>query len=358
MITPVKVEKGGSPWEGRRLPARRVCSAWGIIASMRKIIRLLGLAGIILLLAACSPNQATATLTSTATRAGTLKAYTGPRPSITPSPTNAATVTPLPSATPTPRTHVVRAKEDLWGIALRYGLSLEDLLTANPTVDPRFLSIGANLKIPAPLYTPTADASNPPLPTPIGMALAAPYCYSAREGGLWCFTTAVNQQEYSIEALSAAIRLYDRSSGEIFSQTAFAPLSLVPPGGTMPLTAYFASPAPLNFDVTAELLTALPVPPAANRFLTIQQPGTQIEIDAGRLSAVASGTFQLSDTQATANRIQAAAVAYDAQGKVTGVRRWESLEPLNGSIALDFDLTVYAAGAPIDRVVVLVEAYP
>src|SRR3990172_1634448 len=219
---------------------------------MKMILPLLVLTVLALALAACTPSEPASTLTPQPTRTGALKPYTGLASSVTPSPTNAATVTPLPSATPTPRTHVVRAKEDLWGIALRYGLALEDLLTANPTVAPRFLSIGANLKIPAPLYPPTADASNPPLPTPIGMALAAPYCYSAREGGLWCFTTAVNQQEYSIEALSAAIRLYDRSSGEIFSQTAFAPLSLVPPGGTMPLTAYFASPAPLNFDVTAE----------------------------------------------------------------------------------------------------------
>jgi len=325
---------------------------------MRKIITLFALPILALFLAACSPDQGTVTQTGTATRAGTLRAFTGPEPSGTPSPTNAATVTPLPSATPTPRTHVVRAKEDLWGIALRYGLTLEDLLTANPTVDPRFLSIGANLNIPAPLYTPTPDASHPPLPTPVGMELTVPDCYPAREGGLWCFTTAANRQEYSIEALSAAIRIYDRSSGEIISQTAYAPLSLVPPGGTMALSAYFASPAPLNFAATVELLTALPVPPASGRFLTVQQPGTQIEIAAEGLSATASGTFQLSDTQTTASHLQAAAIAYDAQGKVTGVRRWEFLEPLNGATALDFDLTVYAAGSPIDRVVVLVEAYP
>ncbi len=325
---------------------------------MRKIYHLLILPALILLLAACTPNQGTATLTPAATRVGTLQVYTGPSPSTTPSPTNAATITPLPSATPTPRTHVVRAKEDLWGIALRYGLSLEDLLTANPTVDPRFLSIGTNLQIPAPLYTPTADANHPPLPTPVGMELTTADCYPAKEGGLWCFTTAVNQQEFSIEALSAAIRLYDRASGAILSQTAYAPLSLVPPGGTMALSAYFPAPAPLNFDVTVELLTALPVPPAAGRFLTVQQPGTKIQIAPQGLSATVSGIFQLSDTQATANRVQAAAIAYDAQGKVTGVRRWEYSQPLSGSSTLDFNLTVYAAGAPIDRVVVLVEAYP
>lgn len=325
---------------------------------MRKIISCLALPVLIVLLAACSPDPESIIQTATATRFGTLKPYTGPESSVTPSPTNAATVTPLPSATPTPRTHVVRAKEDLWGIALRYGLTLEDLLTANPTVDPRFLSIGANLSIPAPLHTPTLDASHPPLPTPVGMDLAIPDCYPTRENGLWCFTTAANLQEYSIEALSAVIRLYDRSSGEIISQTAFAPLSLVPPSGTMVLSAYFASPAPLDFDATAELLTALPVPPASGRFLTVQQTDTQIEIAAQGLSATASGTFRLSDTQSTASRLQAAAIAYDARGKVTGVRRWEYLEPLSGTAALDFELTVYAAGAPIDRVVVLVEAYP
>ena len=325
---------------------------------MKMILPLLALTGLVVALAACTPFEPAATLTPLPTCTGALKPYTGPAPSVTPSPTNAATVTPLPSATPTPRTHVVRAKEDLWGIALRYGLTLEDLLTANPTVDPRFLSIGANLMIPAPLYSPTPDAANPPLPTPVGLDLVAPVCYPSREGGLWCFTTAVNGQEFSIEALSAAIRLYDQGTGKILSQTAYAPLNLVPPGGTMALSAYFPAPAPVTFDATAELLTALPVPPAAGRFLAVQQPGTDIEISADGLSAVASGAFQLSDAQAAASRIQAAAIAYDSQGRVTGVRRWESLEPLSGSASIDFQFTVYAAGATIDRVVVLVEAYP
>lgn len=325
---------------------------------MKIVLPLLALTVLVIALSACTPSESIGTLTPLPTRTGDLKPYAGPAATVTPSPTNAATATPLPSATPTPRTHVVRAKEDLWGIALRYGLSLEDLLTANPTVDPRFLSIGANLMIPAPLYTPTPDAANPPLPTPVGLDLGSPVCYPSREGGLWCFTTAVNAQEFSIEALSAAIRLYAQDTGEILSQTAYAPLNLVPPGGVMALSAYFPAPAPVVFDVTAELLTALPVPPAAGRFLAVQQPGTDIEISPDGLSAVASGTFQLSNAQASASRIQAAAIAYDSQGRVTGIRRWESLEPLSSSAPVDFQFTVYAAGAVIDRVVMLVEAYP
>jgi hypothetical protein len=90
----------------------------------------------------------------------------------------------------------------------------------------------------------------------------------------------------------------------------------------------------------------------------MQQPGTDIEIAVDGLSAVASGSFQLSDVQAAASRIQAAAIAYDAQGRVTGVRQWESVQPLSGSAPVNFQFTVYAAGAAIDRVIVLVEAYP
>ena len=56
---------------------------------------------------------------------------------------------------------------------------------------------------------------NPPLPTPIGMSVGLPACYPSAEGGLWCFTTAINPQEYGVEGLSAAIHLYDRTSGEI-----------------------------------------------------------------------------------------------------------------------------------------------
>lgn len=313
---------------------------------------------LLLALTACAPTAAVETGVPTPTRSGVLETYSGPAPSVTPSPTNAATNTPLPTATPTPRTHVVKAKEDLWGIAWRYGLSLEDLLTANPTVDPRFLSIGAELKIPAPLYTPTPDADNPPLPTPVGMALEEPYCYPSQEGGLWCFTTAENRQEFSLEALSAAIRLYDLATGEIQSQTAYAPLNQVLPGGGMVLAAYFPAPFPLNYDATAELLTALPVPPASGRFLAVQQPETNIETYADGKSALVSGYFKLSDSQSAGSRITAAAIAYDANGKVTGFRQWESLEAFNGADKIEFEFSVYAAGAPIDRVIVLVEAYP
>ena len=313
---------------------------------------------LMLTVAACAPPTTNDTTTPTSTRSGVLATYGGPPSTATPSPTSPNTPTPLPTATPTPRTHVVKAREDLWGIALRYGVTLEDLLTANPTVNPRFLSVGATLQIPAPLYTPTPDPSHPPLPTPVSMALDMPACYPSGEGGLWCFASAINRQNFAIEGLSAEIRLYDLESGEIISRSAYGVLNQVPPGGSMALSAYYPAPVPEQFEVTAELITALPVPVAAERFLSVQQTGTEVNLAGDGLSAQIRGVFRLSDPQATAGQIAAVAIAYDAAGRVTGIRLWESAEPLSGSNQLNFEMTVYAAGAPIERVVVLVEARP
>jgi len=66
----------------------------------------------------------------------------------------------------------------------------------------------------------------------------------------------------------------------------------------------------------------------------------------------------LSDLQAVASRISAVGIAYDAAGRVTGIRQWESKTAYSGADKIEFEFTVYAAGDAIDRVVVLVEANP
>jgi hypothetical protein len=53
-----------------------------------------------------------------------------------------------------------------------------------------------------------------------------------------------------------------------------------------------------------------------------------------------------------------AAVAYDAQGQVTGLRRWQSNETLPPGGSLPFEMTVYSLGGDMVRVEVVVEARP
>ena len=50
--------------------------------------------------------------------------------------------------TPVSAAYVVRPDDTLWDIAANYGLSIDGLLAANPGVDPRRLSVGQSLRIP------------------------------------------------------------------------------------------------------------------------------------------------------------------------------------------------------------------
>ncbi|MFN7035433.1 MAG: LysM peptidoglycan-binding domain-containing protein [Bellilinea sp.] len=312
------------------------------------------------LLTACQPSSpALPTLTPRPAAAVTLTPYAGAPPSPTPSLTPADSPTPLPTATPTPRLHTIRRGEDLFGIALYYGISLQDLLTANPTVNPYALRIGDQVVVPPAQYTPTLDPRNPPSPTPVGLTLPRPDCYATRDGGVWCFALLSNPQTFDVEGVSAVFRLYDRVSGEIFSQTAFPPLNHLPAGGQIPLAVFFSPPAPLRFDAGVELLTALPIPPESRRYLDVEIVQEKINLAGDGLFAEAGGSVRLSgEEDAQAGRVIVAAVALDAQERVVGVRRWESGQPLSAGQNLPFEVRVYTAAEPIARVILLAEAIP
>ena len=315
-------------------------------------------AAVFFLLGACSPTAHLATVTTRPTRVGTLIPYTGPSATSTATPGVPDTPTPLPTATPTPRSHTVRDGEDMWGISLRYGITLDDLLKANPGVDPRFLSVGKVLVIPAAQYTPTPDPNNPPQPTPVTLALREPDCFPSSDGGLWCFTRADSRLDYAVEGVAANFRLFDRDSGQIVSLSAFPPLDQLTPGGFLPLAAYFTPPAPVNFDATAELVSALPVPADKGRYLPVKQSGLTIEIAAdGRMASV-SGNLSLEGEGAPASQVRAAAVAFDAAGNIVGLRRFDSSAGLAPGGSLPFEMIVYTAGPKIASVTVLAEAVP
>jgi hypothetical protein len=58
------------------------------------------------------------------------------------------------------------------------------------------------------------------------------------------------------------------------------------------------------------------------------------------------------------NTLWVLGVAYDAQGNVIGMRRWESTTPAAGGVSLPFEFKISSLGPPIDRVDLLVEARP
>lgn len=283
--------------------------------------------------------------------------YITPTPRASQTPTPPGTATPLPTPSPTPRQHTVARGEDMGGIAFRYGISLETLMTANPNVNPGAMSIGTLLVIPGSANPDAGSPTGIPSLTPLPLETAAVHCAATREGGVWCFLPLRNTSATALENLSGVIRLADSSSGQIFSQTALPPLDVLPAGASMPLTAYFPPPAPAQFTAGGELRTAMPVS-GQNRYLDVNLSGAQVEIAADGQSARVRGAVRLADATAEARQVWVAAVAYDAAGQVIGTRRWESDAPLAAGAEAAFDFAVYSTGAPVQRVELLAQARP
>jgi LysM repeat protein len=82
----------------------------------------------------------------------------GPSPTVAPSPSRPAQPTVVPatvSRSPTPapagpRTHVIKPGETPSVIARSYGVKLDKLMAANPSLDPRKLRPGQSIVVPAP----------------------------------------------------------------------------------------------------------------------------------------------------------------------------------------------------------------
>ena len=223
---------------------------------MRRMLALL--TWLTLILAGCASSEAPVLTASATLRAGQLTPYTPLAPIQTLPAEGNTTPTPLPSLTPTPLTHVVSSGEDLFGIAYRYGVTLEILLTANPTVNPRAMSVGTVLIVPSG-SRPTPTVQNPS-PTPLPVTLGQAECFRALDGSLTCLAAVTNTTGAAVENLSGRVRLLVQPAGEILELPAFPLLNLLQPGGSLPLVAYLKAPAPEAFETGVELQTGLPLP--------------------------------------------------------------------------------------------------
>ncbi len=303
------------------------------------------------LLSACSAEVPVVTPTASAT----LAPYRTPTASQTPSrPTSTLPPIVTPGPSPTPLAHIVRANETLLGIALRYGVDLEDLLAANPGINPRFLRIGQAVLIPGPEGQPVSALA--PTPTPVSVLLSPARCYRTLSDGLWCLALVSNPLEVLVEGVTALITLVDEQGRALDSQAAHTPLRQVPAGGGLPLAAYFDAPAPKAASAAIVLLSALTASAESRALpLAVRMGANQPAQD--RLSWSVAGEALL-DAAASgpAAQMTVVLVGYDAAGAVAGfaVREWD--EPLQPGSSLPFSLTVYSLGPELDRVAVWAEA--
>ncbi|MBI2333334.1 MAG: LysM peptidoglycan-binding domain-containing protein [Chloroflexi bacterium] len=243
--------------------------------------------------------------------------------------------------------YVVESGDTISEIAEKFKIPQADLIAANPDVNPNALAIGQTLIIPDP-SAPLAAASTPtPLPVPVTQAV----CHPTADSGLWCFALIQNNTEGIIENVSAQITLFDEDSNAIASQTAFMPLDIIQPNSAFPVYVYFPN-MPSNVNPQVQLLSAMP---GGSSYLPVSLDNTSAQIDWDGKSAKVSGHVILPAESNAATQVCVAAVAYDKNGTVVGVRRWEggALQP--GS-SLHFDFSVSSVGGEIEAVEFFVQA--
>jgi hypothetical protein len=248
--------------------------------------------------------------------------------------------------------------DDLGGIAFRFGVSLDQLITANPKINPSVLIVGNVLIIPPSAKpNPTAQAAAPVV-TPVPVDLSQPVCYSDQEKNLTCFSLAHNSLQNSLENIVVDFRRIDTDSGSIFTQRAYAPLDQVLPGANLPLMVVFPSPIPSHFATSVELVTSLPSPQDDTRYLPIQLSNQKTIITSDRLSAQVNGQMQLKNGEKSARRVWLLATAYGSGQQVVGFYRWQ----LSGTLATGqnqtYQFSVYSVGPGIDHVDLIAEALP
>jgi len=262
-------------------------------------------------------------------------------PIITATPITIPTEQPLfPS--PTPFKHVIQPGDTLFWIALKYNISLDRLVSANPGIDTRILSVGTQLNIP---FETDEDLSIP-TPTPYPVSVNTPTCLLTNDGGMWCFSDIHNNQGLSLENISVALNLYSDENKLMQSYIAIPPLNYLFPDQTIPVATFIPPPLPEGYQVTAILITSLPSEREA-ALTEILDP--EISYNDDKTITEITGSVRVEEFTTDENQVWVAAVAY-SDGYPVGIRKWISAGELQPGEDIVFEMNLYSLGPPIDKI--------
>ena len=319
------------------------------------------------LLAACAPKATQLPLPSASLLPPSLTSTMSPSPSAKASAT--ATLTPsdtptsTPTETPTPFYYQVKRDDDMFGIALRFGISLEALKTANPSVYPNAIGENTTLVVPVTAtpgasstpFPPTeAPASQTPLPTPTPHSAFPVFGYVDALGGLRVFVQYTSPTGKPVENPSALVSLQDKMGSARQETVAVLPLNILEPGNELPLVAYFPAPIPTSFILSANPDFELPVPEADARYLKTSIADEKVSYTEDRKSAVAEARLSFEGGQVVSAVV--VVVAYGNGGLPVGYRQIELENPKNEGNLLN--VRVFSLGPEIEAVKIFAEAKP
>ncbi|MDQ3006175.1 MAG: LysM peptidoglycan-binding domain-containing protein [Chloroflexota bacterium] len=262
--------------------------------------------------------------------------------------------TPPPAGQPTPFTYTVQTGDTISGIALKFGVSMDDLQAANPEISASAMSVGIVLKIPSNPDNPSGE----PTPTAAAFTIEQIHCYPTANQGLWCFVLVHNDLSDFMENVSAQVTLVDSNNATVASQPALLPLNILPPNTSLPLSVFFSPDIPADAKPQVQVLTAIRLLSNDERYLPATLHNTLVQVNSGGHSAQASGLVLSQSQAADASQVWVAATAYDVAGSVIGVRRWESNAALSAGGTLPFEFLLSSIGGRIAQVEFAVEARP
>jgi len=284
-------------------------------------------------------------------------------PTATVTPPGEATATEAPLPTSTPMTYTVKAGETLFSIAANHGITTDAIRAANPTVNPYLVGPGLVLILPPADGEPVQTSVQiDPAVTPYPLATGEATCTPSLSGGLYCFAELINSQEMMADNLAAIFQLINVESGEALEQTALIPLTRLRSGGSLPVFAYFPPPVFANPQASLKLVSATRInqngTPTAMQDAVIVIDDPDLIISANGFSVAVTGGARFDAPEGTSGKLWIAAVAFDAEGKVVGIRRFSTREAYNKGEIIPFSLNIYSIGGRIDRVELFGELNP
>ena len=295
------------------------------------------------LLTACAP----ASIPNTSSNS--IEPYLTVTPSLTSTP-NVLVIAETPLPTATPFIYTIQSGDTFSELAEQFKISQDALRAANPDVSPNSMSVGTTLLIPDSSQPLSSASTLTPVPAPVTQTV----CHPSADNGLWCFALIHNDTSGVLENVSAQITLLDENNNPLASQTAFLPLDIIPANSSLPVYVFFPDTS-ASANIQIQLLSVIQSNnsqrPSASLHNTIAQ------INWNGLSAHLSGQVILPAESTAATQIWVAAVAYDKDGQVVGLKRWEggAIQP-GGNISFSF--LVSSLGPKIDSVQFVVEARP
>jgi LysM repeat protein len=269
------------------------------------------------------PVTATDTARPTATR----------RATFTPVPATPSD-TPTPTATPTPIIYVIKKGDTLLPIARQFGVTVQEIQETNGIADPRRLSIGQEIIIPA--GEGEAGPTVVPSPTPVALKIQGLAFHRTPVDSLWCMGEVLNVSGRPAEEVQVEVSLHDNQGRLLASGRAFTQLDILAPGGRAPFAILFAAPPSSFAQYQTRVLGGVPSTHLGPRY-----PDLEVAEDRGEW--VGDTNYQVrgevqNKGQADAERVAVIVILYDEEDHVVGAR----------SVEIAADLFLSGARAPFD----------